>query len=133
MKKSQKKFVNKKKGYIFVAVIKNQTTMKKIIITRASRKHQKDVGKMKYNIALALSKFTAVIIGKPDEYKSADGYINYYPSDILDYWQYSTINANGEIINEPDNKPSEVAGVICTGVHYCNDEPQEITVMFKDI
>ena len=107
--------------------------MKQIIITRASRKHQKDVGKMKYNIALALSKFTAVIVGKPDEYKSADGCINYYPSDILDYWQYSTINANGEIINEPDNKPSEVAGVICTGAHYCNDEPQEITVMFKDL
>ena len=107
--------------------------MKKIIITRASRKHQKDVGKMKYNIALALSKFTAMMVGKPDEYKTTDGCINYYPSDILDYWQYSTINANGEIINEPDNKPSEVAGVICTGAHYCNDEPQEITVMFKDI
>ena len=123
----------RKSRRIFVAVIKNQTTMEQIIITRASRKHQKDVGKMKYNIALALSKFTAVIVGKPDEYKSADGCINYYPSDILDYWQYSTINANGEIINEPDNKPSEVAGVICTGAHYCNDEQQEITVMFKDI
>ena len=107
--------------------------MKQIIITRASRKHQKDVGKMKYNIALALSKFTAVIIGKPDEYKSADGYISYYPSHILDSWQYSTINANGEIINEPENSPSEVAGVICTGAHYCNDVPQEMTVMFKDI
>ena len=114
-------------------VIKNQTTMKQIIITRASRKHQKDVGKMRYNIALALSKFTAIMVGKPDEYKTTDGCINYYPSDILDYWQYSTINANGEIINEPDNKPSEVAGVICTGAHYWNDEPQEITVMFKDI
>ena len=109
------------------------TTMKQIIITRASRKHQKDVGKMKYNIALALSKFTAVIIGKSDEYKSAEGCINYYPSDILDYWQYSTINANGEIINEPENTPSDVAGVICTGAHYCNDEPQQITVMFKDL
>ena len=116
-----------------MAVIKNQSNMKKIIITRASRKHQKDVGKMKYNIALALSKFTAVIVGKPDEYKSADGCINYYPSDILDYWQYSTINANGEIINEPENSPSEVAGVICTGAHYCNDAPQEVKIMFKDL
>ena len=107
--------------------------MKKIIITRASREHRKDVGKMKYNIALALSKFTAIMVGKPDEYKNADGYINYYPSDVLDHWQYSTINANGEIINEPENSPSEVAGVICTGAHYCNDEPQEITVMFKDL
>ena len=74
--------------------------MKKIIITRASREHRKDVGKMKYNIALALSKFTAIMVGVPDNYKSKDGYINYYPSDILDHWQYSTINANGEIITE---------------------------------
>ena len=107
--------------------------MKEIIITRASRKHQKDVGKMKYNVALALSKFTAVIIGKPDEYKSADGCINYYPSDCLDAWRYSTIDNNGQIVNDPTNQPEEVAGIICTGVHYWNDEPQEITVMFKDI
>lgn len=107
--------------------------MEKIIITRASRKHQKDVGKMKYNVALALSKFTAVIIGKPDEYKSADGYINYYPSDCLDDWRYSTIDNNGQIVNDPTNQPEEVAGIICTGAHYWNDEPQEITVMFKDI
>lgn len=107
--------------------------MEKIIITRASRKHQKDFGKMKYNIAMALSKFTAIMVGKPDEYKTTDGCINYYPSDILDYWQYSTINANGEIINEPENSPCEVAGIICTGAHYYNDAPQKITVMFKDI
>ena len=107
--------------------------MKKIIITRASRKHQKDLGKMKYNVALALSKFTAVIIGKPDEYKSADGCVNYYPSDILDYWQYSIINANGERINEPENAPSEAAGVICTGAHYCDDDPQVVKIMFNDL
>ena len=133
IKKIKKNLEIRKSRRIFVAVIKQQSNMKKIIITRASRKHQKDVGKMKYNIALALSKFTAIMVGKPDEYKTTDGCINYYPSDILDYWQYSTINANGEIINEPDNKPSEVAGVICTGAHYCNDAPQEITVMFKDL
>ena len=116
-----------------MAVNKNQTTMKQIIITRASRTHRKNVGKMKYNIALALSKFTAIMVGRPEEYKTTDGCINYYPSDILDHWQYSTINANEEIINEPDNKPSEVAGVICTGAHYCNEESQEITVMFKGL
>lgn len=107
--------------------------MEKIIITRASRKHRKDVGKMKYNVALALSKFTAVIIGKPDEYKTTDGCINYYPSDCLDDWTYSTIDENGQIVNSPMNQPEEVAGIICTGAHYCNDVPQEITVMFKDI
>ena len=107
--------------------------MKKIIITRESREHRKDVGKMNYNIALALSKFTAILMGEPDKYKTADGCINYYPSDCLDCWQYSTINANGEIVSEPEKSPSDVAGVVCTGAHYCNDEPQEITVMFKDL
>ena len=107
--------------------------MKKIIITRASRKYRKELGEMKYNIALALSKFTAIMVGKPDEYKTADGSINYYPSDILDYWKYSTINTNGEIINEPKDSPSEVAGIICTGAHYCNDSAQEVKIMFKDL
>ena len=111
----------------------NQSNMEKIIITRASRKHRKDVGKMKYNIALALSKFTAVLVGEPDNYKSKDGYINYYPSDCLSDWRYSTINKDGQIVNSPIDQPEEVAGIICTGAHYWNDEPQEITVMFKDI
>ena len=116
-----------------MGVIKNQTTMKKIIITRESREHRKDVGKMKYNIALALSKFTAVMVGKPDEYKTTDGGINYYPSDCLNNWRYSTINENGQIVNDPTERPKEVAGIICNGNWYCNDEPQEITVMFKDL
>ena len=114
---------------------RNQTTnknMKKIIITRASRKHQKDVGKMRYNIALALSKFTAIMVGKPDKYKTTDGCINYYPSDCLDGWSYSTIDNNGQIINDPMSQPEDVAGIICKG-RYWNDEPQQITVMFKDI
>ena len=116
-----------------MGVIKNQTTMKQIIITRESREHRKDVSKMRYNIALALSKFTAIMVGKPDEYKTTDGCINYYPSDCLNNWRYSTINANGEIINEPEDSPSEVAGIICTGAHYCNDAPQEIKIMFEDL
>ena len=107
--------------------------MKKIIITRASRKHQEDVGKMKYNIALALSKFTAIMVGKPDEYKTTDGCINYYPSDCLDGWSYSTIDNNGQIVNDPTKAPEAVAGIICKGNRHWNDEPQEITVMFNDI
>ena len=107
--------------------------MKKIIITRASRKHQKDVGKIKYNIALALSKFTAIMVGKPDEYKTPDGCINYYPSDCLDDWRYSTIDKDGQIIDYPTDQPENVAGITCNGIRYCHDEPQEITVMFKDI
>ena len=107
--------------------------MKKIIITRAIREYRKELGKMKYNIALALSKFTAIMVGKPDEYKTSDGCINYYPSDCLDNWRYSTIDNNGEIINEPENSPSEVAGIICTGAHYCDDDPQVVKIMFKDL
>lgn len=90
-------------------------------------------GKMKYNIALALSKFTAIMVGKPDNYKSKDGLINYYPSDCLYDWRYSTIDENGQIVNDPTNQPEEVAGITCKGVRYWNDEPQEMTVMFKDI
>ena len=107
--------------------------MKKIIITRASRKHQKDVGKMKYNIALALSKFTAIMVGEPDKYKTTNGDINYYPSDCLENWRYSTIDNNGQIIDYPMNHPEEVAGITCNGARYWNDEPQEITVMFEDL
>ena len=107
--------------------------MKKIIITRASRKHQKDVGKMKYNIALALSKFTAIMVEKPDEYKTTNGGINYYPSDCLDSWSYSTIDNNGQIVNDPTKVPEAVAGIICKGNRHWNDEPQQMTVMFKDI
>ena len=101
--------------------------------TTTSQKERKEQDILAYNIKLALSKFTAIMVGKPDEYKATDGCINYYPSDCLNYWRYSTINANGEIINEPENSPCDVAGVICTGAHYCNDAPQQITVMFKDL
>ena len=111
----------------------NARDMKKIIITRASRKHQKDVGKMKYNIALALSKFTAILMGEPDKYKTTDGCINYYPSDCLDDWRYSTIDKDGQIIDYPTDHPENVAGITCKGIRYWNDESQEITVMFKDI
>ena len=107
--------------------------MKKIIITRESREHRKDAGRMQYNIALALSKFTAIMMGEPDKYKSKDGYINYYPSDCLNNWSYSPINENGQIVNDPTKQPKEVAGIICKGNWYCNDEPQEITVMFKEL
>ena len=107
--------------------------MKKIIITRESREHRKNFGKMQYNIALALSKFTAIMMGEPDKYKSTYGCINYYPSDCLDDWKYSTIDKDGQIVNDPTKQPEDVAGIICNGNRYWNDEPQEITVMFKDL
>ena len=88
---------------------------------------------MKYNIAMALSKFTAIMVGKPDEYKTNEGDINYYPSDCLDDWRYSTIDKDGQIIDNPTDQPENVAGITCKGIRYWNDEPQEITVMFKDL
>ena len=86
-----------------------------------------------YNIKLALSKFTAILMGEPDKYKSKDGDINYYPSDCLNYWRYSTIDKDGQIIDYPTDQPENVAGITCEGMRYCHDEPQKITVMFKDI
>ena len=101
--------------------------------TTSTRKRQKEQDILAYNIKLALSKFTAIMVGKPDEYKTTNGGINYYPSDCLNDWKYSTIDENGQIIDYPMNHPEEVAGITCKGIRYRNDEPQQITVMFKDI
>ena len=101
--------------------------------TTTSRKERKEQDILAYNIELALSKFTAIMMGEPDKYKTTNGGINYYPSDCLNYWRYSTIDNNGQIIDYPMNHPEEVAGITCNGARYWNDEPQEMTVMFKDI
>ena len=101
--------------------------------TTTSRKERKEQDILAYNIKLALSKFTAIMMGEPDKYKTTNGCINYYPSDCLDNWRYSTIDKNGQIVNNPIDQPENVAGINCKGIRYWNDEPQEITVMFKDI
>lgn len=101
--------------------------------TTTSSKERKEQNILAYNIELALSKFTAILMGEPDKYKTTNGGINYYPSDCLNYWKYSTINKDGQIVNDPTKRPEEVAGITCKGSRYCNDEPQEITLMFKDI
>ena len=101
--------------------------------TTSSRKQRKEQDILAYNIKLALSKFTAIMMGEPDKYKTTTGGINYYPSDSLNYWRYSTINKDGQIVNNPIDQPENVAGITCKGIRYWNDEPQELTVMFKDI
>ena len=101
--------------------------------TTTSRKEREEQDILAYNIKLALSKFTAIMMGEPDKYKTTNGDINYYPSDCLNYWRYSTINKNGQIVNNPIDQPENVAGITCKGIRSCHDEPQEITVMFKDI
>ena len=101
--------------------------------TTSSRKQRKEHDILAFNISLALSKFTAIMMGEPDKYKTTNGCINYYPSDCLNNWRYSTIDKNGQIVNNPIDQPENVVGITCKGIRYWNDEPQEITVMFKDI
>ena len=101
--------------------------------TTTSLKERKERDILAYNIKLALSKFTAIMMGEPDKYKTTNGGINYYPSDCLNYWRYSTIDKDGQIIDYPTDQPENVAGITCKGIRYWHDEPQKITVMFKDI
>ena len=101
--------------------------------TTYSRKQRNEQDILAYNISLALSKFTAIMMGEPDKYKTTYGGINYYPSDCLNNWRYSTIDENGQIVNDPTKQPEAVAGIICKGNRYWNDEPQEIIVLFQNL
>ena len=101
--------------------------------TTTSRKQRKEQDILAHNISLALSKFTAIMMGEPDKYKTTNGGINYSPSDCLNNWRYSTINENGQIVNNPNESTNETAGIICEGQRYWNDEPQQITIIFKDL
>ena len=112
---------------------KNRLKERDMQKTTTSRKQRKEQDILARNISLALSKFTAIMMGEPDKYKTTNEGINYYPSDCLNYWKYSTIDKDGQTVNNPTKQPEDVAGIICEGNRYCNDEPQQITVMFKDI
>ena len=101
--------------------------------TTTSRKQRNEQDILAHNISLALSKFTAIMMGEPDKYKTSTGGINYYPSDCLNNWSYSTIDKNGQIVNDTTEQPEEITGIICKGNRHGNDEPQEIAVMFKDL
>ena len=95
--------------------------------------NRKERDEIRYNISLALSKFTAIMIGEPDKYKTTTGNINYYPSDCLSDWSWSMIDKEGQKAKDTTNHPEEVSGIICKGKRHWNDETQEITVMFKDL
>ena len=101
--------------------------------TTTSRKQRNEQDILAHNISLALSKFTAIMMGEPDKYKTTTSGINYYPSDCLNYWKYSTIDKDGQTVNDPTKEPEKVTGITCKGNRYGNDEPQEITIMFKDL
>lgn len=109
---------------------KKDENMKK---TTTGRKQRKEQNILAYNISMALSKFTAIMMGEPDKYKTTNGCVNYYPSDCLNYWNYSVIDNNGNTIDNPANAPEKVAGIRCKGNIHWNDEPQQITVLFKDL
>ena len=83
--------------------------------TTTSRKQRKEQDILAHNISLALSKFTAIMMGEPDKYKTTNGGINYYPSDCLNYWKYSTIDKNGQIVNNPRRLQASFAKGIDTG------------------
>ena len=100
--------------------------------TTTSRKERKEQDILAYNISLALSKFTAIMMGEPDKYKTTNGEINYYPSDCLNYWRYSAINKDGHIVNDPTDQPENVAGITCKGARNWNEEPQQKTVLFEN-
>lgn len=101
--------------------------------TTSIRKQLKEREILSYNIRLTLSKFTAIMMGEPDKYKTTTGGINYYPSDCLSEWSWSMIDKDGQKAKDSTNHPEAVAGIICKGRRHWNDEPQEITVMFKDL
>ena len=106
--------------------------MKKTNLTN-NRKYRMELRDMHHNVAMALSKFAAIMVEKPDEYKTSDGGINYYPTDVLYNWRYYAINTNGQIVNELTAEPSEVAGIICEGVWHIGDTPRKMTIKFKDL
>lgn len=98
-----------------------------------NRAYSKALRDMSYKKEMALSKFTAIMVEQPDEYKTSEGYILYYPSDELYDWRYYCIDINGQIVNEPTEEPREVAGIICEGVWHMGETPRKITIMFNDL
>ena len=95
-------------------------------------KLQKHAQKMHYNVHLSLSRFTAELLGSPDEYKYNGG-ANFYPSDCLYDWNFRHIDKDGKIVDYPDKTPLSVAGITCGGFVKMNDVPRVLTIWFKDL
>lgn len=88
---------------------------------------------MRRSVYLALSRFTAELLGRPGEYKSDSGDANFYPSDVLYDWNFRHIDKDGGIVDEPELEPTKVAGITCGGSVKMNDVPRVMTVWFKDL
>lgn len=95
-------------------------------------KLQKQTREMRRKVYLALSRFTAELLNRPDEYKHNGG-ANFYPSDVLYAWNYHHIDKDGKIVDEPNLTPLAVAGITCGGCVKMNDTPRVLTVWFKDL
>jgi hypothetical protein len=87
---------------------------------------------MRCNVHLALSRFTAELLGRPDEYKYNGG-ANFYPSDCLYDWGFRHIDKDGKVVENPDLAPMSVAGITCGGCVKMNDTPRVLTIWFKDL
>lgn len=97
------------------------------------KKKEKEYGKMKQTVRLALSRFTAELLGRPNDYKSHQGGANFYPSDCLYDWGYRHIDKDGRVIERPELAPLSVAGITCGGRVHMKDTPRVLTIWFKDI
>ena len=95
-------------------------------------KLQKQTREMRSKVSLALSRFTAELLGRPDEYKYNGG-ANFYPSDCLYDWGFRHIDKDGGIIENPRLDPLSVAGITCGGCVHMNDTPRVLTIWFKDL
>lgn len=87
---------------------------------------------MRRMVHLALSRFAAELLHRPDEYKYNGG-ANFYPSDVLYDWNFRHIDKDGGIVDEPELEPTKVAGITCGGRVKMNDVPKAMTVWFKDL
>ena len=87
---------------------------------------------MRRNVYLALSRFTAELLNRPNEYKHNGG-ANFYPSDCLYDWGYRHIDKDGKIVDDPMRTPLDVAGITCGGSLHMNDSPRVMTIWFKDL
>lgn len=82
---------------------------------------------------LALSFFTAILMGRKNEYKTATGGANFYPSDCLFSWNYHCINASGARVDEPHNDPESVVGIVAGGMATGNNPVRVLTIFFDTI
>lgn len=97
------------------------------------KKLEKQNAEMRFKVSLALSRFTAELLGRPNEYKSQLGGANFYPSDCLYHWGFQHIDKDGAIIENPEREPMNVAGITCGGCVKMDDPVRVLTIWFDNL